>query len=250
MNEWMGEIKHGHQQEARDGESRRPDKQEQLQTLMPIRWRANVWGTKERKTQTLLCVPRLATRPILLIFRTPVLKCKYGWAELVYLGQVIYTMLSIRERTHGACWLVLKALELAINLVLPTSGAPGQWKPHFIPTTRSPAYAQSCHPWLAFPSLNCGRQQAFFQTGGTSTAFPPTCRTEGLKWVTLSKSPSVTSLCTWEEEPGDKCGPHFWACQYPDDTGDINATSSESCHAVSQQSKWTETYRKDMASNH
>lgn len=165
----MGKIKHGHQWEAWDGESRWPDKQEQLQTLMPIRWRANVWGTKERKTQTLLCVPRLATRPILLAFRTPALKCKYGSAELVYLGQVIYTMLSIRERTHGACWLVLKALGLAINLVLTTSGATGQWKPCLILTTRTPAYAQSRHPllrshhWTAAASRPSSRLRVWLQ---------------------------------------------------------------------------------------
>lgn len=116
-------------------------------------------GHKERKTQTFLGVPRLATGPNPLVFRTPAVQCKYGSAELVYLGQVIYTMLSIRKRTHGARWRVLKAMELAINLVLPTSGgSTGQWKPCLMTTTRDSSIFSKLSSLTCAPIMNCGHQ--------------------------------------------------------------------------------------------
>lgn len=79
-----GWNKHCHHWEAQDRELLPEDNHEQLQTLMPIRRKANDRGTKGRKT--------LAARPVLIVFRTPAVKCKHGSAELFYLGHVIYTV--------------------------------------------------------------------------------------------------------------------------------------------------------------
>lgn len=158
--------------------------------------KADVWGTKERKTQTLLCVPRLATRPILLVFRTPAVQCKHGSAELVYLGQVIYTRLSTRKRTHGARWLVLKVVELAVNLVLHTSGgSSGHWKPCLILNTTDVSIRSESSS-LTYPPL-----PGTVATSRTSCRLrvpQPSCQLAGLKhwneWL-LAKGP-VLPACT------------------------------------------------------
>lgn len=197
--EWMDDMKRLSPRGLRWG-----DKQKQLQMLMPIRNEANVWGTKRRESTNIVpvcCVPRPATRPILVVcLGHQQWKCKYGSAELFYLGQVICTQcvsrLSIRKRTwsllacfegcgtcHKSCSFHFRRINRGSSGALPF--------PHH---SQALAYAQNHHPSLALSELDCSHQRGFFRTPCLIQHF---CQPEGLEacneWL-LCCGPSVTRL--------------------------------------------------------
>lgn len=151
------------------------DEQKQLQTLMPIRNEANVWGTQGRKTQTSCCVPRPATGPILVVFRTPAVKCKYGSAELFYLGQVVYTVCIQAFSQKKNTWSLLACFEgcgtchKSCSFHLRRINR-GSRSPAFFPPLLALAYAQNHHPCLALSELDCSHQRGFFRTSCPVTA--------------------------------------------------------------------------------
>lgn len=175
------------------------DEQKQLQMLVPIRNEANVWGTKGRKTQTLCCVPRPATRPILVVFRTPAAKCKRGSAELFYLGQLIYTVCIQAFNQRENTWSLLACFEgcgtrhksCSFHCRRINSGSRS---PAFFPPQLARAYSQNHHPCLALSELDCSHQRGFFRTSRPITALLPAWKAGGLQWVTLSEGPSVSRL--------------------------------------------------------
>ena len=145
------------------------------------------------------CVPRPATRPILVVFRTPAVKCKYGSAELFYLGQVIYTVCIQAFNQKKNTWSLLACFEgcgtchKSCSFHLRRINR-GSRSPAFSPPLLALAYAQNHHPSLALSELDCSHQRGFFRTPCLITALLPAWRAGGLQWVTLSKGPSVTRL--------------------------------------------------------